>query len=281
MTRGSSRDLFGNIEFNLKQLVDELLLVSGEIPDSADLRPKARTKRELENLSLVISRLEALNRRADPVHYPDNVFDPSDPRTVGRLIAQALLEEKKLPLSGLQKFYGSGVYAIYYHGNFDAYRPASSTETPLYVGKVDPKSPEAESPVEQGTKLWGRLNEHKKSIEAANNLDIDDFWCRYLVVKSAWQNTAETYLISIFKPVWNNETNICFGIGKHGDSAATRGNTRSPWDELHPGRAWAKKKGNKKNPLSPKEIEMKILAHYQENRPIKRLPRLRLTQTSG
>lgn len=32
---------------------------------------------------------------------------------------------------------------------------------------------------------------------------------------------------------------MLYGLGKHGDSATTRANKRSPWDTMHPGRAWA------------------------------------------
>ena len=43
----------------------------------------------------------------------------------------------------------------------------------------------------------------------------------------------------LFRPIWNSETNILYGLGKHGDDAETRANKRSPWDTLHPGREWA------------------------------------------
>ncbi|MBV5323369.1 Eco29kI family restriction endonuclease, partial [bacterium] len=59
------------------------------------------------------------------------------------------------------------------------------------------------------------------------------------IVQSGFQKSAEDYLINFFKPIWNSETKICFGLGKHGDSSDTRGNKRSPWDTMHPGRAWA------------------------------------------
>ena len=32
---------------------------------------------------------------------------------------------------------------------------------------------------------------------------------------------------------------LVFGIGKHGDAPTARTNRRSPWDTLHPARAWA------------------------------------------
>ncbi len=62
---------------------------------------------------------------------------------------------------------------------------------------------------------------------------------------------------------WNSEVGICYGFGKHGDSAETRSNTRSPWDTLHPGRKWAGK-GNKPNPLSAAKIAALIVAHLKK-----------------
>lgn len=216
----------------------------------------------------LIESLRKLDRALDPIEHPIDVLDPSDPITVGKLIAETLLVQPRIALDAVadQKFYGSGVYAIYYTGDFDAYRPASGTETPLYVGKVDPKTPGAETVEQQGTKLYDRLRgDHARSINLAENLNIADFECRYLVVKSAWQNTAETYLIDRFQPVWNNEVGVCFGIGKHGDSAKTRSNKRSPWDTLRPGRKWAWADGNVANEKSPEQIKQDIAKHYREN----------------
>jgi hypothetical protein len=41
-----------------------------------------------------------------------------------------------------------------------------------------------------------------------------------------------TYMESI----WNRQTKPVPGFGKHGDSAETRSNSRSPWDTIRPGR---------------------------------------------
>jgi len=237
------------------------------ILDPASISPKRR-KDLRELIQTALARLEALDANLDPIRLPSLVFDPANPEVVGKLIGDTLLEQPRIPIEKLHRFYGSGVYAIYYRGTFPAYSPASGTDTPLYVGKADPSNPEARTPKEQGTKLWGRLSgDHAKNIRRVNNLDIDDFDCRYLVVRSAWQGTAENYLINIFKPVWNDEVAICFGFGKHGDDPGTRRNTRSPWDTLHPGRPWATKEGNLPNPLSAEEITENILLHYKQNPP--------------
>jgi hypothetical protein len=135
------------------------------------------------------------------------------------------------------------------------------------VGKADPAHSQAKTPTQQGIRLWTRLNDHKRSVTPAENLNVSDFECRYLVVRSAWQGTAEIYLIRRFMPIWNNEVRICYGFGKHGDDPGTRANTRSPWDTLHPGRKWALKPGNVAYPLSVKQIKNQIADHYKKYQP--------------
>ena len=257
-------------DFDPAQLSEALRLLIKALPDNeSDLSGiKASRRRNLRlEIGKAIEQLSKLSRGLDPIAQPPVVFDPSDPDTVGTLIARTMLEQERIPLSSLGKFYGSGVYAIYYRGDFSAYSPIRGTETPIYVGKADPATPGAATTEEQGDRLSRRLHDHYRSITNAENLSIEDFDSKHLVVKSAWQSTAETYLIDWFKPIWNKEIGICEGFGKHGDSAATRSNTRSPWDTVHPGRLWAKEERNVPNPLSPRQIKAKIAAHYRENPP--------------
>jgi len=227
------------------------------------LKTSERTKlhkligQAIEALQLTLSGL-------DSIRQPPHILDPSDPNVIGKLIAETLLVQPRHKLSDVAKFYGSGVYAIYYKGSFSAYRLIAGTDKPIYVGKADPATPNAISPSMQGVRLWRRLQDHRKTISlATTTLSVTDFDCRFLVVKSAWQSTAETYLIDRFKPVWNSEVDICYGFGKHGDAATTRSNTRSPWDTIHPGRKWAGA-GNKPNPLSAAQIARKIVSHLKE-----------------
>jgi hypothetical protein len=120
------------------------------------------------------------------------------------------------------------------------------------------------TPQEQGARLHTRLKDHFRSLSHAENLDVADFDCRYLVVRSAWVETAEDLLIDWFKPVWNNELKVCYGFGKHGDSADTRSNERSPWDTLHPGRPWAKSAKNTPNKRSSEHILADIVEHFKK-----------------
>jgi Eco29kI-like restriction endonuclease len=262
-----------------------LLEVLPEDMAAADISSiTARRRKQLRELIReAIQRLESVAAGLDPVQVPRVVFDPSNPEVIGKLIGDTMLEQPRGPLGSTLRFYGSGVYAIYYTGDFPAYEPISGTDTPIYVGKADPAILDARTPVEQGERLYGRLNgDHARSIRQAEDhakvklaavepwIKLSDFECRYLVVRSAWQRTAEDYLIGRFKPIWNDEVGICFGFGKHGDAPTTRANTRSPWDTLHPGRPWATREGNLPNPLTAEQIIERILEHYKQNPPLPR-----------
>jgi Eco29kI restriction endonuclease len=219
----------------LQESISRLTVEATEILASTHRRKKIESQ-----IKVAIDELTALLATLDPIAQPTAIFDPSNPEVVGRFVALALVAQERNPLAHIPRFYGSGVYAIYYKGSFPAYQPISGTETPIYVGQASPAISNARSPSEQGPKLCGRLTDHRKNIgKAASTLQLADFEFRSLVVQSGWETAAEDYLIHLFSPIWNSETNILYGLGKHGDSATTRANRRSPWDTLHPGRAWA------------------------------------------
>lgn len=251
----------GELSRALRALLDAL--PEGK-PDAAAI-PPSRIPQLRADILAAIERLTALAIDIDPVRQPPVVFNPAEPETVGALIAKTMLEQARTPLASAGRFYGSGVYAIYYRGDFPAYAPVKGKDTPLYVGKADPRKASANTPEEQGLTLSRRLADHIKSVTLARNLNLEDFDCRYLVVRSAWQGTAETYLISRFLPIWNSEVGICFGFGKHGDDPKTRGNKRSPWDTVHPGRPWAEK--SPPYDLTAEQIAGKIAEHYAAHPP--------------
>ena len=226
--------------------------------------PRGKARQEIDSgLRELVSRGETLLRDLDPIRWPQFMFDPGDPAVVGRFIALALIAQERAPLASVQSFHGSGVYALYYKGEFAAYAPIGKTETPIYVGKADPRVDTARTPFEQGARLHGRLNDHRRNIgKAGTTLDIADFDCRFLVVQTGWQGAAETYLIRLFQPVWNSETDICYGLGKHGDAPSTRSNRRSPWDTLHPGREWAWRDPTMRDATPRKEILSKLSSHF-------------------
>jgi hypothetical protein len=227
---------------------------------SAKLSVPKRKTLETE-IRAVIDDLGAFLNTLDPIQQPSAVFDPGNPKIVGRFISLALVAQSRHPLADIPRFYGSGVYAIYYRGKFPLYAALSSTETPIYVGQAAPALNNARTPMEQGPRLCGRLSDHRKNIaKATSTLAIEDFEFRSLVIQSGWETAAEDYLIHLFRPIWNSETNILYGLGKHGDDAVTRANKRSPWDTLHPGRTWAAK--SKEDAKSTNMIQTELAAHF-------------------
>ncbi len=253
--------------------------VSERLAYLRSLRPalsrQAATK-AMTKLAALIDEIEVLWSDLDPIKDPGYSFDPTNPDTAGRLVALALLAQEKVPLARIARTYGSGVYAIYYEGDHPAYSVVSKTETPVYVGKADPKQADARTSREQGPQLYGRLADHRRMIQTVSkyaitnklphSLLIDDFFCRRLVCVTNAQLGAERHLIGTFQPVWNSEVGICWGISKHGDSATTRANKRSPWDVLHPGRIWAMA-AQLEDKISPKDILEKIRQHFTKNPP--------------
>lgn len=244
------------LQADLKQLIES------SQNETLSLRSRKRLENEIRK---VISDLGKLLNDLDPIRQPLALFDPSNPKVVGRFVSLAMVAQSRLPLSNVTPFYGSGVYAIYYIGKFKSYLPISKTETPIYVGQAAPNISNARSPMEQGDKLSSRLIEHFKNIsKASSTLTVTDFEYRALVVQSGWETAAEDYLIHLFHPIWNSETQIVYGLGKHGDSASTRANKRSPWDTLHPGRSWA---GDPKiqDAKNIQRIELELKEHFKNH----------------
>jgi hypothetical protein len=213
-----------------------------------------------EEIRAAIADLDGFLRELDPIRQPSSIFDPSNPKVIGRFVALAMVAQQRHPLADIPSVYGAGVYAIYYRGPFALYAPWSGTEHPLYVGQAAPADRNARTPTDQGPRLSARLNEHKKNIsKATSTLDIADFEYRSLVVQSGWETAAEDYLIHLFRPLWNNETAILYGLGKHGDAATTRANKRSPWDTVHAGRGWAA--ASTEDAKTPAQIEQEVSDH--------------------
>jgi hypothetical protein len=205
----------------------------------------------------------------DPVKHPGFVFDPSNSNIAGRIVGITMIAQTRKPLANVDRFYGSGVYAIYYSGKFPAYAAISKREHPIYVGKADPADRASKTAMEQGDKLSGRLNEHRMNIaKAATTLRLEGFEYRALVVQTGWQSAAENYLIDLFKPIWNNEVGICYGFGKHGDAPETRANLRSPWDTLHHGRDWAHRDPKMKDARPQERIVDDIAQHLVKYPPL-------------
>lgn len=177
----------------------------------------------------------------------DEPYNPLAKTHLGESVAKALLAREAVALPPPESFTGAGIYALYYTGDFPAYRKIAEKNkrnqwaAPIYVGKAVPPGARrggyglGESP---GEVLYRRLREHADSIEQADNLSLDDFRCRYLVVDDIWIPLGESLLISMFSPLWNQRLD---GFGNHDPGSGRYNQQRSPWDEIHPGRSWAGK----------------------------------------
>jgi hypothetical protein len=248
---------------HLKDLSDALAT-----EPASDLSP-SRLKRVRQIIAEAYDKLRKVVEQLDPIKHPGFVFEPSNPNVAGRIIGIVLIAQPRKPLAAVERFYGSGVYALYYTGEFDAYWAITKKEHPIYVGKADPADPASKTATEQGDRLANRLNDHRKNItKATSTLRVKDFEYRALVVQTGYQSAAENYLIELFKPIWNNETRICYGLGKHGDDPGTRANLRSPWDTLHPGRDWAHRDPNMKDARSAEQIIKDIAGHLAKYPPL-------------
>ena len=172
---------------------------------------------------------------------PDNPieFDPLDYYTLADTVASALLKQRPKTMPFGEQFAGAGIYLIYYRGGLEHYAPISGTSKPIYVGKaIPPGSRRGETLIEStlAPALWKRLSEHATSIQDAENLDVGDFRCRYLVVTPIWITIVESLLITRFHPVWNA---VVDGFGLHDPGKTRYSQKRSDWDTLHPGRPWS------------------------------------------
>lgn len=173
-------------------------------------------------------------------------YNPLDTDNIGESLLNALLACEPIRMDNITEFPGAGVYAIYYRGDFPAYAQISAANQDeftqaIYVGKAIPsggrKGAVAFGQV-TGKYVYRRLKEHGESIEAANNLAIEDFFVRYLIIEPIWIPLAETLMINRNLCVWNI---LIEGFGNHDPGANRHGGKRTVWDTLHPGRWWADK----------------------------------------
>jgi Eco29kI restriction endonuclease len=184
---------------------------------------------------------------------PPPLYNPLDKANLGRSVVDALMAAPPRPLGDLGDIRGAGVYAIYYAGPFAPYAPlakrnAKSPALPIYIGKAVPsggrKGLAADDSADSDALLI-RLREHADSVAASSDLDIGDFQCRFLGLDDIWIGLGETLLIQRFNPLWNQ---VVEGFGNHDPGKGRRKGKRPAWDELHPGRPWARKLAPAKKP---------------------------------
>lgn len=176
---------------------------------------------------------------------PDEPYNPLDYKNLTASVVRELVARDPVVLPLVERFPGPGVYALFYNGPLPFYASVASPEWawPIYVGKAilpggRKGGRKKAKPVVDMAKpaLFGRIAQHVRSIRAADNLDLDDFRCRYLTVIPLWITMAERFLIEHYRPVWN----VCVeGFGIHNPGKGRHEGEIPWWDALHPGRTWA------------------------------------------
>lgn len=197
-------------------------------------------------------------------------FNPLDKKNLGASVAEALLSKDVHSLGTLHSFDGAGIYAIYYTGTFKPYERLALLNRneqfllPIYVGKAVPKGARIGGDLEAkpGKVLFQRLKEHAESIRSAENLDIEDFYCRFLVVDDIWIPLGESLIIARFTPVWNS---LVEGFGNHDPGKGRHNGMRPRWDVIHPGRIWAGRLAERKE--QAKDIEDDAANYLRERTP--------------
>lgn len=174
-------------------------------------------------------------------------YNPLDYVSLSETLARELMNSELMALSEVEKFYGDGVYALFYSGDFPAYVELGEINysmpgtLPIYIGKAGPKTltgndldATAVDTERVGTRLYDRVaKDHRKSIEDAINLDVNHFSCRMLVLNAIWVPLTESALIAKYSPVWNS---VLPGFGNHAPGGGRSAGKISRWDVLHPGR---------------------------------------------
>lgn len=176
----------------------------------------------------------------------DETYDPLEKTRLAASVAEALLTREIVPLNAIDNFEGAGIYAIYYTGNAVDYKPLADANRngqfrrPIYVGKAIPKGGRKGGwglGIAPGKVLAARLRQHARTIEESEDLEVSDFFCRYLVVDDVWIPLAESLLIEWFRPLWNV---VLDGFGNHNPGRKRFEGQRPAWDTVHPGRSWAR-----------------------------------------
>lgn len=172
-------------------------------------------------------------------------FNPLEKKVLGASIAEVMLTTQVYPLATPFPFKGPGVYAIYYTGTrFPPYAPLTSRnsngrfEWPIYVGQALPSGGRRgiETANDEAS-LRSRLMKHHRSVAAASaDFSAGDFHYRALVMDDAFIRLAETSLLALYKPIWNNYVD---GFGNNAPGGGREASRRSRWDTLHGGRSQA------------------------------------------
>jgi hypothetical protein len=203
-------------------------------------------------------------------------YNPLNKENLGISVREALLKQPVNAMVDLllkdkfrysNKFEGAGIYALYYFGDFQAYKSIAIQnkggrfEAPIYVGKAVPKGSRKGGLMgldNRTNALFERLKLHAQGIAEVSNLELSDFRFRSLVVDDIWIPLGETYLIERFQPLWNK---VVEGFGIKTPGRRRREQYKSLWDTIHPGRKFVAALGLPPNPRGAEQILREIEAY--------------------
>lgn len=167
-----------------------------------------------------------------PKHMPAT-YDPMGTENITAAICRELERQPLIPLDHeIDRFEGSGLYAIYYNGNTERiYERLKNHNIPVYVGQAVSHNSQTGVAAAAAWPLWRRIRLHRKSIEGAGLLG--EFGIRLLLLPDVYANLGENGLRVFYRPVWNA---ILTGFGSNEQGPSTRRSKRSKWDTVHSGR---------------------------------------------
>lgn len=170
-------------------------------------------------------------------------YNPVDKRNLAEGIVRRIATYAAHPLPPDERFLGAGVYLLYYIGKAPVYAEIAKRNVggkfrcPVYVGKADPKGTRKGSALEAtpGAALFDRLKNHADRIKATENLRVEDFYFRFVVLDHVWIRLGEAGLIDHYRPLWNA---MLDGFGSKIPGKFRQSQKRSAWDTIHPGKGW-------------------------------------------
>jgi hypothetical protein len=190
----------------------------------------------------------------------DQPFNPLDKKNLGIAIAEELSNQAAVRLDQLDSFKGSGIYALYYTGPFQAYKVISQINAgidvvqPIYVGKSGaPGSRKGQDGSKNERLLSTMIRTHRRNIEEVENLEVSDFYVKRLIVDDIFIPLGESLMIASYTPLWNVYVD---GFGNNAPGG-NRPQVRSIWDTLHPGRAAAAKLKDREETRAQLEADIK------------------------
>lgn len=191
-------------------------------------------------------------------HTQGEKFDPLRLDILSHNLREALDQRPRTAFPPPERFAGAGLYALYYTGSLNLYAGLRDTDIPIYVGKAEAGNSSYGDPTnDDRAKLYERIAKHARSVQEVadhdGNLKVSHFEVRYLLLDDVWIVLGERALLRAYAPVlWNT---LMPGFGANPPGTA-RGNARSIWDTIHPGRPRAGKICNRR--FTRSEIERRI-----------------------